>query len=188
MENKDVRILVVDDEPTMTDSLKQNLVEEGYLVDTAATGAEAIERFDQGSHHLAICDLQLPDLGGLEVMRHIKDANPLAEVIVLTAHGSVAKAVEATKAGAFDFVEKDNFEFDTLLRRIQNALKQRELLTENANMRRQLSTRSEYFNIIGSSKPMRVRSADWRRTISCNAAMNFSMSSEPDRRCAEGVL
>ena len=140
----------------MTDSLKQNLVEEGYSVDTAATGAEAIERFDQGSHHLAICDLQLPDLDGLEVMRHIKDANPLAEVIVLTGHGSVAKAVEATKAGAFDLVEKDNFEFDTLLRRIQNALKQRELLTENANLRRQLSTRSEYFNIIGSAKPMQT--------------------------------
>lgn len=156
MENKNVRILVVDDEPTMTDSLKQNLVEEGFLVDTAATGAEAIERFDQGGHHLAICDLQLPDMSGLEVMRHIKDANPLTEVIVLTAHGSVANAVEATKAGAFDFVEKDNFEFDTLLRRIQNALKQRELLTENANMRRQMSTPTEYYNIIGGAKSMQT--------------------------------
>jgi DNA-binding NtrC family response regulator len=156
VENKDVRILVVDDEPSMTEGLKQNLVEEGYLVDTAATGAEAIERFDQGGHHLAICDLQLPDVDGLEVMRHIKDANPLAEVIVLTGHGSVAKAVEATKAGAFDFVEKDNFEFDTLLRRIQNALKQRELLTENANMRRQMSTPTEYYNIIGGAKSMQT--------------------------------
>ena len=136
MENKNVRILIIDDEPTMADALKQHLVEEGYAVDTAAAGAEAIERFDQGGHHVAICDLQLPDMDGLDVMRHIKDANPLTEVIVLTGHGSVAKAVEATKAGAFDFVEKDNFEFDTLLRRIQNALKQRELITENANMLR----------------------------------------------------
>ncbi len=156
MENKDVRILVIDDEPTMADSLKQNLIEEGYSVDSAATGAEAIELFDRGGHHLAICDLQLPDMGGLEVMRHIKDANPLTDVLVLTGHGSVAKAVEATKAGAFDFVEKDNFEFDTLLRRIENALKQRQLLTENANMRRQLSTRTEYSNIIGSSKQMQT--------------------------------
>ena len=59
MEKKDVRILVVDDEPTMADSLKQNLVEEGYSVDAAATGTEAIELFDQGGHHVAICDLQL---------------------------------------------------------------------------------------------------------------------------------
>ena len=157
MDKKDVRILVVDDEPTMADSLKQNLIEEGYSVDTAATGAEAIELFDQGGHHVAICDLQLPDLDGLDVVRHIKDAKPLTEVIVLTGHGSGPRAFEASKAGAFDFVEKDdNFEFETLLRRIQNALKQRELLTENANMRRQLSTRAEYFNIIGSSKPMQT--------------------------------
>jgi DNA-binding NtrC family response regulator len=155
VEKKDVRILVVDDEPTMADSLKQNLIEEGYSVDTAATGAEAIELFDQGGHHLAICDLQLPDIDGLEVMRHIKDARPTTEVIVVTGHGSIPKAVEATKAGAFDFVDKP-FDFEELQLRVENALKQRELLTENANMRRQLSTRAEYFNIIGSSKPMQT--------------------------------
>ena len=65
VENKEVRILVVDDEHTMADSLRQNFVEEGYSVDTAATGAAAIELFDQGGHHLAICDLQLPDMDGL---------------------------------------------------------------------------------------------------------------------------
>lgn len=157
MEKKDVRILVVDDEESVADSLKQNLIEEGYSVDTAATGAEAIELFDQGGHQLVICDLRLPDIDGLEVMRHIKDARSLTEVIVLTGHATVAKAVEATRAGAFDFVEKDEkFEFETLQRRIENALKQRELVTENANMRRQLSTRSEYFNIIGSSKSMQT--------------------------------
>jgi len=156
LEKKDVRILVVDDEPMMSDSLKKNLIEEGYTVDTAATGAEAIALFDQGGHHLAICDLQLPDMNGLEVMRHLKDARALTEVIVLTGHATVAKAVEATRAGAFDFVEKDNFEFETLQRRIENALKQRALVTENANMRRQLSTRSEYFNIIGSAKSMQT--------------------------------
>src|SRR4026207_1827397 len=103
-ENKEGRDLVVDDEPTMADSLRQNLVEEGYSVDTAATGTEAIELFDQGGHHLAIGVVYFPDMDGLEVMRHIKDARPTTEVIVVTGHGSVAKAVEATKAGAFDFV------------------------------------------------------------------------------------
>ncbi len=155
MDKKDIRILVVDDEPTMADSLKQNLVEEGYSVDTAATGTEAIELFDQGGHHLAICDLYLPDMDGLEVMRHIKDARSTTEVIVVTGHGSVPKAVEATKAGAFDFVDKP-FDFEELQLRIENALKHRELLTENASMRRQLSTRSEYFNIIGAAKSMQT--------------------------------
>jgi DNA-binding NtrC family response regulator len=157
VDKKDVRILVVDDDPIMADSLKQNLTEEGYQVDAAASGTDAIEVFDQGGQHIAICDLNLPDMDGLEVVRHIKDAKPLTEVIVLTGHGSSPRAFEASKAGAFDFVEKgENFELDTLLRRIHNALKQRELMTENANMRRQMSTRSEYFNIIGSSKPMQT--------------------------------
>ena len=153
MENKDVRILVIDDEPTIADSLKQNFTEEGYAVDIAATGAEAIELFDQGGHHVTICDLQLPDMDGLEVMRHIKDARPNSEVIVVTAHGSVAKAVEATKGGAFDFVDKP-FDFEELQLRVENALNHRELRRENDNLRRQMSTRSEYSNIIGSSKPM----------------------------------
>lgn len=153
MENKDVRILVVDDE--IADSLRLNLEDEGYFVDTAAAGTEAIERFDQGGHHLVICDLMLPDIDGLEVMRHIKDTRPNTEVIMISGHGSTPKAVEATKAGAFDFVDKP-FDFDELQLRVVNALKQRELITENENMRRQLSTRAEYFNIIGSSKQMQT--------------------------------
>lgn len=155
MENKEVRILVVDDEAMIADSLKQNLVEEGFSVDTAATGAEAIELFDQGGHHLAICDLQLPDMDGLEVMRHMKDARPTTEVIVVTAYGSVQRAVEATKAGAFYFVAKP-FEFEELQALIEKALERRQLVAETTNMRRQLSTRSEYFNIIGSAKPMQT--------------------------------
>src|SRR6266536_5512419 len=154
-ENKVVRILIVDDEPMLADSLKQNLAEEGFSVDTAASGAQAIELFDQGGHHLAICDLQLPDMDGLEVMRHMKDARPNTEVIVVTAHGTTPKAVEATKAGAFDFVDKP-LDFEELALRVQNALKHQELIDENANLRRQMSTRSEYFNIIGSSKSMQT--------------------------------
>lgn len=155
MERKDARILVVDDEPMMADSLKQNLAEEGYTVDTAATGAEAIEFFDRGGHHLAICDLQLPDMDGLEVMRHMKDTHPSTEVIVVTGYGTVARAVEATKAGAFYFVEKP-FDFEQMLPLVERALESRELREETASMRRQLSTRAEYFNIIGASRQMQT--------------------------------
>lgn len=155
MPNKDARILVVDDEPLMADSLRQNLAEEGFIVDTAATGAEAIERFDVGGHQLAICDLQLPDMDGLGVLRHIKDARPETEVIVVTGYGTVARAVEATKAGAFYFVEKP-FDFDEMLPLVEKALERRELKAETESMRRQLSTRAEYFNIIGASKQMQT--------------------------------
>jgi DNA-binding NtrC family response regulator len=155
VEKKDVRILVVDDEESTTDALKLNLTEEGYTVDAAGTGGQAIELFDQGGHHLAICDLQLPDMDGMEVMRHMKDARPNTEVIVVTAHGTTRMAVEATKAGAFDFVDKP-LDFEELGLRVQNALKHRELMDENAELRGKLSARKEYFNIIGSSKPMQT--------------------------------
>src|SRR5712675_1453232 len=153
--NRDIRVLVVDDEPMMSDSLRQHLVEEGYTVDTAASGAEAIDLFDTGAHHLAICDLQLPDMDGLTLLRHMKDAKPSTEVIVITAYGSVEAAVEATKAGAFYFVEKP-FDFEELLPLVEKAIERRELMAETENMRRQLSTRAEYFNIIGSSKQMQT--------------------------------
>ncbi len=155
MERKDARILIIDDEPIMADSLKQNLAEEGYTVDVAVNGAQAIEAFDQGGHHLAICDLQLPDMDGLEILRHMKDARPATEVIVVTGYGTVARAVEATKAGAFYFVEKP-FDFEQMLPLVEKALERRELMAETASMRRQLSTRAEYFNIIGASKQMQT--------------------------------
>ena len=152
MERKDVRILVLDDEPMMTDSLKQNLVEEGYTVDTASSGAEAIELFDRGGHHLAVCDLQLPDTDGMEILKHIKDTRPSTEVIVVTGYGTVERAVEATKAGEFWFLEKP-FDFEVLMPLVERALQRYELMAETETMRRQLSTRTEYFYLIGSSKP-----------------------------------
>src|SRR6267142_2659260 len=153
--SQDVRILVIDDEPMMSDSLRQHLVNEGYSVDTAASGAEAIDLFDGGAHHLVICDVQLPDMDGLTLLRHMKDAKPSTEVIVVTGYGSVQTAVEATKAGAFYFVEKP-FDFEELLPLVEKALERRELMAETESMRRQMSTRAEYFNIIGSSKEMQI--------------------------------
>src|SRR5256885_7232250 len=153
--SQDVRILVVDDEPMMSDSLRQHLVEEGYSVDTAASGAEAIDLFDGGAHHLVICDVQLPDMDGLTLLRHMKDAKPNTEVIVVTGYGSVQTAVEAIKAGAFYFVEKP-FDFEELPPPAEKALAPPQLMAETEKMRRQPSTPAEYFNIIGSSKQRRT--------------------------------
>ena len=155
MERKDVRILVVDDEPMMADSLKQNLEEDGYTVDTASNGAKAIELFDGSGHHLVICDLQLPDMDGMEVLRHVKDARPSTETIVVTGYGTVARAVEATKAGAFWFLEKP-FDFEVLQPLVEKAMERRDLMSQTETMRRQLATRTEYFNIIGASKQMQT--------------------------------
>src|SRR5439155_1341648 len=85
----------------------------------------------------------------------VLEARPTTEVIVVTGYGSVQTAVEATKAGAFYFVEKP-FDFEELSPLVEKALERRELMAETANMLRQLSTRAEYFNIIGSSKQMQT--------------------------------
>jgi DNA-binding NtrC family response regulator len=155
VDRKEVRILVIDDEPMMADSLKQNLSEEGFTVDTASAGAEAIELFDRGGHHLAVCDVQLPDMDGLEILKHIKDTRPSTEVIVVTGHGTFERAVEATKAGAFWFLPKP-FDFEVLLTLVGKALQHRELVDETETMRQRMTSRTEYFNIIGASKAMQT--------------------------------
>src|SRR5258708_39278704 len=99
---KEFRGLVVNDEPMMSDSLRQHLADEDYAVDTAASGTEAIELFDGGAHHLVICDLHLPDIEGLTLLRPMKDAKRQTEVIVSTGHDvGVQAAGEAMKARAF---------------------------------------------------------------------------------------
>ncbi|HEX8180345.1 MAG TPA: sigma-54 dependent transcriptional regulator [Pyrinomonadaceae bacterium] len=155
VDRKDVRILVIDDEPMMADSLKQNLSEDGYSVDTASTGAEAIELFDTAGHHLAICDIQLPDMDGIEILRHIKDTRPATEVIMATGYGTVDRAVMATKAGAFWFLEKP-FEYEVLQKLVEKAFERQELMAETETMRQRLTTRTEYYSIIGGSKQMQT--------------------------------
>src|SRR2546429_2191351 len=92
-------------------------------------------------------------MDGLTLLRHMKDSRPTTEVIVVTGYGSVQTAVEATKAGAFYFVEKP-FDFEQMLPLVEKALERREVMAETGNTRRQMSTRAEYFNIIGASRQM----------------------------------
>jgi two-component system response regulator HydG len=146
-------ILVIDDEEQMLDSLRLNLQQTGYTVTTAASGQEGIALFDAGTFQLILCDLQLPDMPGLEVLKKLKEMQPATEVIIISAYGSVENAVEATKAGAFHFVEKP-FEFDELQLLIERALERQELIEESEGLRRTLRERTTYANIIGRSKKM----------------------------------
>ena len=146
-------ILVIDDEEQMLDSLKLTLQQTGYLVSTAKTGAEGLALFDGGDYNLVLADLQLPDMEGLEVLRRIKDKQPSIEVIIISGYGSVNKAVEATKAGAFHFIEKP-FEFDALELLIDRALERQRLIAEQEGLRRRLQQRTTYSDIVGRSKQM----------------------------------
>ena len=101
-----VGVLVVDDERTLRFTLRESLAEEGYRVDTAADGAEALDKMERGDFTLVLLDQKLPDLNGLEVLKRIKAKRPDAQVVMMTAFGKFEDAVEAAKAGCFDYVGK----------------------------------------------------------------------------------
>src|SRR5581483_10377875 len=115
------RILVVDDETVIAENLRLTLEREGHDVETAANTVGAMLRMETREFALAIVDLILPDGDGLHLLRLLKAKDPSIEVIIMTGHGSISKAVEATKQGAFYFVAKP-FDADEMLMLVGKAL------------------------------------------------------------------
>ncbi|HKS42928.1 MAG TPA: sigma-54 dependent transcriptional regulator [Blastocatellia bacterium] len=146
-------ILVIDDEEPILDALRLNLAHAGFTISTAKNGEEGLALFDNGDFDLVLCDLQLPDMPGTEVLKKLKEKRASVEVIIISGYGSVSNAVEATKAGAFHFVEKP-FEFDALQLLIERALERKTLIEESDTLRRTLQQRTTYSDIVGRSKQM----------------------------------
>ncbi|MCI0666102.1 MAG: sigma-54 dependent transcriptional regulator [Acidobacteria bacterium] len=153
---KEDKILVVDDEPSITDGLRFLLGAEGYDVETASQLSAGRAAIEQQPFDVVLTDLQLPDdhHGGLSLLRAVKEVSPDTEVIVITGHGSISEAVEAIKLGAFYFVEKP-FEPEQISVLIEKALERRRLLSESQNLRKHFQRR-EYSSIIGASKAMQM--------------------------------
>src|SRR4029450_2925942 len=124
------RVLAIDDEPSMIEWLKILLEHEGYEVRTAMIGTRGEEIFKTWKPDVVVTDMMLPDADGLELLRKFKQIHGDTEVIVITGHGNVPKAVEAMKAGAHSFVEKP-IEPDTLLAILERAIERRDLVGEN---------------------------------------------------------
>jgi DNA-binding NtrC family response regulator len=123
------RVLVVDDERAMLVALKGLLGKEGYEVETAASGEEALRLIDTGGFHLVVTDLSMRGVGGMQVLEHARRIDPDCAVIMITAHGSEKIAVQAMKLGAADYVPKpfDNDELRVVVRRtIETALLRRD--------------------------------------------------------------
>jgi DNA-binding NtrC family response regulator len=144
-------ILVVDDEASIADGLRLTLEAEGYSVRIAGSVRTGLAAVTQADAHVAIVDLMLPDGDGLALTRELKSRDPALEVIVITAYGSVRKAMEATKgAGAFHVVEKP-FEPEEVLGLVKTALEHRKLLVENTELRRRLVEQTADSEILGSA-------------------------------------
>jgi DNA-binding NtrC family response regulator len=147
------RILVVDDEDVVRDVLATLLGAEGYLVDLAENGAQALDMVGGEDYRVVLLDLMMPDIDGLRVLESFQARQSAPSTIVLTAYASIDKAVRATKLGAFDFITKP-FKNDEILVAVKNAIEQHRLRDENERLKSTLRQRFSYRNIIGKSEPM----------------------------------
>jgi two-component system, NtrC family, response regulator AtoC len=148
-----IRVLIIDDDQSMLELAEFHLHARGYESARAETGEEGLKLVEGSQFDVVLTDLQLPDLGGIEVVKRLKKISPESEIIMISGHGSVAKAVEATKAGAFYFVEKP-VEFEELMVLIEKAVERGQQAEEIRQLRGRLTNRASYYNIIGSSKAM----------------------------------
>jgi len=147
------KILIVDDERCIRDVFSQLFIEKGYIIKSAENGQEGIEVAHRFKPDIVILDMNLPDISGIEVLSQIKKANFPTEVIIVTAYGTINNAVEATKLGAYDYLEKpvDN---DELLLLMSRALEVKKLQKKVEELKKELSSRYHFSNIIGTSSQM----------------------------------
>jgi two-component system nitrogen regulation response regulator NtrX len=128
-------LLIVDDEPSILQSLGGLLSDEGFEVTTAANGYEALKKIETESPDLVLLDIWMPGIDGIETLKEIKKDNPNIQVIIITGHGTIETAVSATKLGAFDLIEKP-LSIDKVIVAINNALNFRRLEEENKYLRK----------------------------------------------------
>lgn len=147
-------ILVVDDKDSMRTMLSQTLHDEGYQVDVVEAGNKALDLARLKSYDVALTDLKMPAMDGLEVLSGLKEIDNDIAVIIMTAYGTVETAVEAMKKGAYDFITKP-FDPDHLTVLVQRALENRRLLAENSLLREELAHNLGFSEIIGQNEKMK---------------------------------
>jgi DNA-binding NtrC family response regulator len=152
--DKPVKILIIDDEPDMLSGFSSILTGLGYKSFTAADGYSAVEHMQGEEFDLIFCDLLMPGMDGLEIIKESQKFAPQTPVIIFTAYGTVERAVKAMKAGAFDFLEKP-VDTEKLKIVIEKGLRQRKLYKERENLIRQLDDKFHFENIIGKSSAIR---------------------------------
>jgi len=141
------KILVIDDERSIRNTLKEVLEYENHEIDTAVDGSEGIEMYAKGKHELVLCDIKMPNMDGIEVLEKLIDMPGNAPIVMISGHGNIDTAVEAIKKGAFDFIEKP-LDLNRLLITIRNALERKDLVAETQALKRRVN---KTYEIIGES-------------------------------------
>ena len=147
------KIFIVDDELVMRKSLSGWLERDGYEVDTAESGEEAIEKLKKTRFDLLLVDIKMEGISGLDVLKHVMENDPDVAVIMITAYGSIPTAIEAMKNGAHDYLLKP-FDPDKLGVLIEKIVEQQAQARENLFLKEQYKDRTRFESMIGQSKPM----------------------------------
>src|SRR5262245_61275564 len=148
------RLLIVDDEPLIRETLSEYLTQEGFAVTACATGAEAVDRAGDEAFDLALCDVQLPDVDGLELLDRLLRISPETSVLLITAYATVENAIQAFQRGAHDYLMKPLL-LEEVAGKVRRLLNQRELARENQWLRRELNRAHAGEQIVGRSPAMR---------------------------------
>jgi DNA-binding NtrC family response regulator len=146
-------LLVIEDKDSMREMLSKTLEAEGYEVETAKDGERGVERAKEKKYDVVLTDLKLPRMDGIEVLTTLKELDHDVAVILMTAYGTIEKAVEAMREGAFDFLTKP-FDTDHLSVLIKRAMENRRLVAENVLLREELGHHLGYAQIIGKCEKM----------------------------------
>ena len=145
------RVMIVDDEKGIREALRQVLEYEEIEVQASASGLEAIRAYPDFKPHLVFLDVKMEGMDGLETLKKIRELDPQAQVVMISGHGTIQTAVEATQLGAYDFLEKP-LDTDRILLTLRNALQHVVLVSENVRLKQEF--RAQY-EIVGSSKAIR---------------------------------
>jgi len=148
-----IRILIADDDKNLRQVLRNELSEEGFSADGAESGTKALDLFERYDYDVLILDLNMPGLGGMDVLKRVKAGESPVEIIVLTGHSTISTAVQAMKMGAYDYLTKP-FKMDELKVVIQKAYEKKELLSENLVLRTQLKRQSPSPKIVTQNSSM----------------------------------
>ena len=144
------RLLIVEDEDTLCESLKRVFLRERYEVDVAGSGEAALGILEEGNYSLIISDIILPGMNGIELLKLIKERIPDQLVVIMTAYASLETAIEALRAGTYDYVVKPIIH-EEIKQIVKNALSQKALRTENILLKKQLEREYDFSRIIGES-------------------------------------
>ena len=159
------RILLVDDEEAILQTMRSILETEGYAVETASGGREAIELFRNAPCDVALCDVKMQGMDGIELLVALREITPELPVIMISGHGTIDTAVEALKKGAYDYIQKP-LDLNRLLVSLRNALERSSLVEETRRLRQRVQ---QDFELVGESEVIQDVRAMMRRVAATHA-------------------